>query len=288
MLVSIIIITYNSADYVLETLESAYRQTYQEIELIVSDDCSTDNTFALCQQWKETHQGRFVRTLCTQTPHNGGIVWNYNHALQRAQGKWIKYIAGDDILHDNCIERCVANIRPRVYLYTCSYVAYAFRSKQSVIELTTMVDGTAWQQMRDALRHRNCAHGCSLFLERAHLLAIGGYDMRFPMVEDVAIVYQYLLHGLKVGIVDETLVTWRVYEESVSKSTPNYSKQVQQCFDYFTLRYPWRYGLLLHQYYYWVGHWINKHYERGTAYKIIGYFLQCFNVVHIYRKLAKR
>ncbi len=50
-LVSIIVCTYNSSKYVLETLESAKEQTYQNVELIVSDDCSTDNTVELCRKW---------------------------------------------------------------------------------------------------------------------------------------------------------------------------------------------------------------------------------------------
>src|SRR5574344_605243 len=119
MLVSIIVITYNSSRFVLETLESAYRQTYQDIELIVSDDCSTDDTYDICQQWVNSHKERFCRVLCTRTSHNGGICWNYNHALKFAQGNWIKYIAGDDILNNNCIDRYVANIRPNIYIYTC-------------------------------------------------------------------------------------------------------------------------------------------------------------------------
>ncbi len=52
-LVSIIVITYNSSKYVLETLESAKAQTYQNIELIVSDDGSTDNTIEICKIWIE-------------------------------------------------------------------------------------------------------------------------------------------------------------------------------------------------------------------------------------------
>ena len=51
-LVSIVVITYNSAEYVLETLESAKAQTYQNIELIVSDDCSADNTVETCSRWQ--------------------------------------------------------------------------------------------------------------------------------------------------------------------------------------------------------------------------------------------
>lgn len=55
-LVSVSVITYNSAKTVLETLESIKAQTYQNLELIVSDDCSTDNTVELCRNWIEQNK----------------------------------------------------------------------------------------------------------------------------------------------------------------------------------------------------------------------------------------
>ena len=49
ILVSVVVITYNSGKYVLETIESTKTQTYQSIELIISDDCSTDNTVTFAE-----------------------------------------------------------------------------------------------------------------------------------------------------------------------------------------------------------------------------------------------
>lgn len=60
-LVSVSVITYNSAKTVIETLDSIKAQTYQNIELIVSDDCSTDNTVEICRDWLTKNEKRFVR-----------------------------------------------------------------------------------------------------------------------------------------------------------------------------------------------------------------------------------
>ena len=66
LLVSIVVITYNSSHYVLETLESIKSQTYKNIELIVTDDCSSDDTIFLCQNWIEKNKSNFVRTSLLQ------------------------------------------------------------------------------------------------------------------------------------------------------------------------------------------------------------------------------
>ena len=60
-LVSVSVITYNSSKTVLETLESVKTQTYPNIELIISDDCSPDNTVEVCREWIEQNKERFVR-----------------------------------------------------------------------------------------------------------------------------------------------------------------------------------------------------------------------------------
>lgn len=61
-LVSIVVTTYNSSKYVLETLESVKAQTYKNIELIISDDYSLDNTVEICKKWITENSDRFVNT----------------------------------------------------------------------------------------------------------------------------------------------------------------------------------------------------------------------------------
>ena len=59
-LVSIIVMTYNSEKYILETLESVRAQTYKNIELLVTDDCSIDNTVELVNVWIQENKFRFL------------------------------------------------------------------------------------------------------------------------------------------------------------------------------------------------------------------------------------
>ena len=102
-IVSIIVITYNSSKYVLETLKSALNQTYNNIELIISDDCSTDNTISICQNWLDENKYRFVDVKIVANKNNNGIPANCNRGINASTGDWIKLVAGDDVLCPNCI-----------------------------------------------------------------------------------------------------------------------------------------------------------------------------------------
>jgi alpha-1,3-rhamnosyltransferase len=289
MLVSIIVITYNSSRFVLETLESALQQTYPDIELIVSDDCSTDDTYNICQEWVNSHKERFVRAVCTQTHNNKGICGNYNHALKFAQGDWIKYIAGDDILKSNCIERYIANIKTDVFIYTCITEHLDQNTGEIKKFCTHLPNKSANRQVRLMLRFLYAVEGSSLFFEKKHLILIGGFDIQYPMIEDWPIVMKYLTHKLRIEIINEPLIVWRVDTNSVCHASPShhisFSISINKAIHYYTFHYCWRYGLLTHQYYYWLKDWINKKHNDGYGYIALGYFMRCFDLVYQYRKI---
>lgn len=103
-LVSIAVITYNSSKTIVETLDSICNQTYPSLELIVSDDGSSDNTVDECKVWIATHKDRFVRVEILTVEKNTGTSANLNRAELACKGEWVKSIAGDDLLLPNCIQ----------------------------------------------------------------------------------------------------------------------------------------------------------------------------------------
>ena len=103
-LISVVVISYNSSEYILDVLESAKAQTYQNIELLVSDDKSTDNTIEIAKEWISKNRERFVRTAVIVPEHNTGTAGNYNRGLFASKGEWIKFIDADDIMFPNCLE----------------------------------------------------------------------------------------------------------------------------------------------------------------------------------------
>ncbi|MBD2176620.1 glycosyltransferase family 2 protein [Pseudanabaena sp. FACHB-1998] len=97
-LVSTIIPAYNAAPYISETLDSALSQTWQNIEIIVVDDGSKDDTLAIAKKY----ESKKVKVINQQ---NKGASAARNRALKEAQGDFIQYLDADDLLASDKIER---------------------------------------------------------------------------------------------------------------------------------------------------------------------------------------
>ena len=103
-IVTVIIYTYNSSKYIVETLNSVKEQTYPELNLCISDDCSTDSTIDICRKWIERNKCRFQKTRIITSEKNTGISANANRGWDICETEYFKDIAGDDVLLPNCIQ----------------------------------------------------------------------------------------------------------------------------------------------------------------------------------------
>lgn len=114
-LVSICIPTYNGAKYLRKCLDSAISQTFSSIEILVVDDCSSDETFAIANSY--ARQDRRIRLV--RNEHNLGLVGNWNRCIELARGEWIKFLFQDDILEPECIEKMFAASRTDSSMIVC-------------------------------------------------------------------------------------------------------------------------------------------------------------------------
>src|SRR5580700_11042120 len=103
-LVSMIVLCYNQARFVVETLESVKAQTYKPTELIILDDCSSDDSVTVIENWLQENG-----IECTFIRHqkNQGICKSLNEALSFATGKYISEISSDDVWLPDKIARQV-------------------------------------------------------------------------------------------------------------------------------------------------------------------------------------
>ena len=90
-LVSIIMPSYNTGNYIKETIESVLSQTYSNWELIIVDDCSTDNTDSVVAGFTDK------RVIYLKNKENNGAAKSRNRAIRAAKGKWIAFLDSDDL-----------------------------------------------------------------------------------------------------------------------------------------------------------------------------------------------
>lgn len=91
-LVTVVTVTYNSARYVRDTIESVLAQTYPVIEYIIADDCSSDDTWNIIKSYNDP------RIIAHRNEKNLGEYPNRNKAIEQATGKYLIFIDGDDII----------------------------------------------------------------------------------------------------------------------------------------------------------------------------------------------
>lgn len=108
---SIIITTYNSEDYILNTLKSVFKQTYKNYEIILVDDCSEDRTLEIV---KKKYKGAFkiYKTL----KNFGGPAKSRNLGIKFSSGDWIAFLDGDDYWFANKLEIFNQNINNFKYI----------------------------------------------------------------------------------------------------------------------------------------------------------------------------
>jgi glycosyltransferase involved in cell wall biosynthesis len=97
-LVSILIITYNQEEFIVDAINSALNQTYSNFEIVISDDCSTDNTFSILEKFQLKYPD-IIKVVRSNL--NLGVTVNHNKALINAVGEYICFMGGDDILLPN-------------------------------------------------------------------------------------------------------------------------------------------------------------------------------------------
>ena len=238
-LVSITVISYNSSAFIVETLESIKKQTYQNLELIISDDCSTDDTVSICKNWLEENKTRFSRVCLIESEKNRGIPGNCNTGWQKTKGEWIKLIAGDDLLLPTCIETNLAYVHSHKDAKVIFSEAIKIDENSQPLPTETnfynnelpnwrhyFFNQSNQRQLKLYARDPIFLINPSLFVDRSLLEKIGGFDEHLRIFEDVVLILKLLRAGYPIHYVPKETVAYRIHSGSVSKSK-NKEKELQ-------------------------------------------------------------
>lgn len=244
-LVTIAICTYNSGNFILETLESIKSQTYTNMELIVSDDASHDDTLKKVREWigQAENQQRFSRAEIMEVSENTGVSANANRGLKAAGGEWIKFLGGDDTLKPNCIADNMLWIKQYADIKVLFSQIDVFRN---TFEPSNLIETTPWDHNNVKgimARNRNAQsqykmlllcdrihYAPSVFLHRKTILSLGGFDERFKLLEDYPLWLKLTKNGHRLCFMEKVTVNYRQHSSAINNTglgyliNPNYFK----------------------------------------------------------------
>ncbi|MVN21007.1 glycosyltransferase family 2 protein [Mucilaginibacter arboris] len=220
-LVSVIVVAYNSEEFIIETLESIWQQNYKSIELIISDDCSHDLTIKLCKEWMylDKNKNRFTNIKILEHHENTGIASNCNRGFAKASGEWIKLIAGDDLLLPNCISSFMdysqKNPNARVLVSKLKTFKDTPDNVLSTWPYKSVFPSKLKTQIKEQLK-ANFIKAPAVFLNRVMLSSLGGFNETYPFLEDDPLWTKILINNIKFHYIPKCLVAYRIHNKGVS------------------------------------------------------------------------
>ena len=208
--VSVIIPTYNSAQYVVEAVESVLAQTWQDFEILVIDDGSTDETEQVLRRYKNP-----VRYLHQS---NGGVAVARNRGIQESRGRYLAFLDADDTWLPDKLEFQINELQKHPQTQAC-YSAF------TIVDADLNPLGISRSQrqnsaLEDLLTHGNIIGSiCTVLCERSLFDEVGGFDPKLSQCADWDMWVRLAAHT-EFLYLDEPLVTYRQHSTNMSRNAP--------------------------------------------------------------------
>jgi|WetSurMetagenome_2_1015567.scaffolds.fasta_scaffold22045_2 glycosyltransferase involved in cell wall biosynthesis len=213
-LVSICIPTYNREKTILDALNCALNQTYQNIEILISEDHSSDHTAALVKKIKDP------RIKLVVQKKNLGMIPNWNFCIQRAKGEYIKFLHSDDLIDPTCVEKEFNYFLKNedVSLVTCKRKFIDDHDKllytMQFANKNTKENGREYgHKLLTTIRENRIGEPSAVMFRKVDAIKAGLFDQRFSQLADFEFWLRLHLFG-NIGYINESLCSFRMHQGS--------------------------------------------------------------------------
>ena len=218
--VSVALITYNQQDCVGRTIESILNQTYQNFEIIVGDDSSTDETARVVKSYKDERIKYF------KTDYNIGINGNLNLAVNKANGDIIAFTDGDDKLRENYLEHIVGCFESMsevdvVYSQLCAIDKNDKYIKGKDEYFWRTFNKTRQEYIYQAFMDSNILQSPGMAMRKRVVESIFPLPCSLANFQDYAMHIDILINGFKCYVLDKILVDYRIFDDGRNMSLNN-------------------------------------------------------------------
>lgn len=206
--VSVITASYNAARFIGETIESVLNQTYTDLELIIVDDCSTDNTEEVVNKYIEKDD----RIKFYKLEINSGAAVVRNTAIEKASGRFIAFLDSDDIWDREKLEKQIKFMKDNNYGF--SFTSYRLMREDGQL-IGKEVIAPNYMKYNQLLK--NTIIGCLTVVIDREIIG----DFRMPLVragQDTATWLSILRKGNIAYGLNEILASYRLVDGSISSN----------------------------------------------------------------------
>lgn len=214
-LVSIVVPVYNVEQYLDECLESIASQTYDNLEIILVDDGSTDSSSAICRR-AVTHDARFLY----YRKDNGGLSAARNCAIDMVSGDWLMYVDSDDVIDPRMVEMMLeAAQNDGADIAVCGFGVFYTSEDLSVLQKPVTWFRLLGAEQALTLLYSERSSGCSATAKLAKTEL--WRNVTFPegrRFEDFPRIHSLLLKSKSVVLTNETLYFYRKRRGSITSS----------------------------------------------------------------------
>ncbi|WP_417204653.1 glycosyltransferase family 2 protein [Acetoanaerobium sticklandii] len=227
-LVSVVIPVYNAENYIVAALESVINQSHKNIEIIVVDDCSTDNSFEVISEFLN---GKDIDSIVEKVDENfGGPAGPRNIGIKKSSGAYIAFLDADDIWHPLKIETQLKYLKDSDYDFVSSLKLDFFNDDE--ITFVTDIDNIdVVEHSLSSTLHKNTIYLSTVLIKKT--------DFRFNEeqiyhgVEDYYLWISILKKGYKGILIKDDLIAYRVLENSLSRNKVKYAFKVMRVLKHF-------------------------------------------------------
>ena len=210
--ISVIMSVYNGEEYISEAIDSVLRQSFTDFELIVINDCSTDSTGELLQQYAAIDPRVRVHT----NEVNLRLPSSLNKAISLAQGKYIARMDADDICLPDRFEKQYAFMEsnPDVALSSCRFMTL----KNGVVSSGGCGGKSDNESIKALLLVTNPILHPGI-IAKADVIRGLGYDKNFTCTEDMELWSRFVMAQQRIEILPEYLMIYRLHDKQITETT---------------------------------------------------------------------
>lgn len=229
---------YNCAPTLKEAIDSILAQTYTNWELILCDDCSTDDTYKIAEEYRQKYPDKII---LLKNEKNSRLAFTLNRCLEAATGEFVARMDGDDISVNTRFEKQISFLDEHPQYDMCGTSMRQFQNTQNGMIFGKTI--CCPQTPDKYTQHKTIPFNHATILAKRKVFdVLGGYTVANRTIrgQDVDLWYRFFKNDLKGYNIEEPLYFVREEEEAIKRRTFNdrYMSFKTDMFGYGLLEYP--------------------------------------------------